>query len=130
MPDVDEDVRKVTRFPKGADDTAKRKFASDLIAALNQLGIDPGEDFIVAPLQESLRPEEADEEKADELRREEHVAVLLALFDFKREMIDLDELIERVLYALRGIITGKEYPCLSEKDHALMGLPHTGGLGS
>lgn len=115
-------VRKLTRFEEGASVEDRREFGQKLLTALDELNIYPGEEFFVADVDEL----ETEEEDFEELRAGESVAVLLAVFDFRRGMIDADEMTGRVLHALKDIITGD----FDSKDHALMGLPHTGGLGS
>lgn len=122
-----EGVRVLTRFPKGADQNVKREFALSLIAALDELGVDPGEAFAVTDAQAELE-EETDDFKAlaaeaDALRKEETIGVLMAILDFKREMIDAEEMLDRVLYAVRGIIKGEDG--LTHQEHAMLGLGNT-----
>lgn len=116
------DIRKLTRFEEGASVEDRGEFGRKLLAALDELGIEPGDEFFVAD------PDELETEEDDfkELRAGESIAVLLAVFDFRRGMIDSDEMTERILHALKEIITGD----FDSKEHALMGLPHTGGLGA
>lgn len=123
-----EGVRVLTRFPKGADQNVKREFALNLIAALDELGVDPGEAFAVVEAQSELLEEEVDDPKAlaaeaDALRKEETIGVLMAILDFKREMIDAEEMLDRVLYAVRGIIKGEDG--LTHQEHAMLGLGNT-----
>lgn len=118
------DVRKLTRFEEGASVEGRREFGQKLLAALDELGIEPGDDFTVVDPDELDELLEPDEDDFEELRASESVTVLLAVFDFRRGMIDADEMTERILGALKDIITGD----FDAKEHALMGLPHTGGL--
>lgn len=43
----------MTRFAADADVDAKRKFARELVAALDRLGVKPGEEFIIARAQDA-----------------------------------------------------------------------------
>lgn len=120
------DTRKLTRFEEGASVEEKRKFGQDLLAALGELGIEPGDNFVVVDADEMDELLEPDEDDFEELRVEESTRVLLALFDFRRGTIDADELTERILAALSNVISTD----FDSKAHAFMGLPHTGGLMS
>jgi hypothetical protein len=114
MADDEQDIRRVTRFPKGADAHVKRQFAQTLVAALDELGVEPGHDDV-----------EAAENKAHRERDEEAIEVLYAVYDHQRGMIDLEEAIARIRHALRKVLTE-----LDTDAHVAIGLGHTGQVGA
>lgn len=122
MPDDDSDIRVLTRFPKGADAETRRQFGVNLLGALNQLDIEPGERFIVAPEQPEL-PER--EERPD---RDDTIAVLLAILDWRKGLISGDEMTDRVMLALREMIVPDA--AISETEAAMMSLGNTGRYGT
>jgi hypothetical protein len=124
MADDDSDIRVLTRFPKGADAETRRQFGVNLLGALNQLDIEPGERFIVAPEQPELSPP-PQQERPD---RDDTIAILLAILDYKKGLIDADEMQERVMLALREMIVPES--AISSSEAAMMSLGNTGRYGT
>jgi hypothetical protein len=134
MADDEQDIRRITRFPKGADAHVKRTFAQTLVAALDELGVEPGRDFVVAAYQDELKPDEPEVTQADVERAEnaahrerdsEAVEVLLAVYDYQRGLIDLEECVRRVRWALRKVIGSSD---MTIWEHASIGLGNTMSL--
>jgi hypothetical protein len=101
---------------------------------LDELGVEPGHDFVVAAYQDELKPDEpevthddveAAENKAHRERDEEAIEVLYAVYDHQRGMIDLEEAIARIRHALRKVLTE-----LDTDAHVAIGLGHTGQVGA
>lgn len=136
MADDEQDIRRITRFPKGADQNVRRTFAQTLVAALDELGVEPGRDFVVAAYQDELKPDEPsftesdianareDAENAAHRERDgEAVEVLFAVYDHQRGLIGLEECIQRVRWALSKVMGD-----LTVGDHAAIGLGNTMSL--
>lgn len=133
---VSDDITRITRFPKGADAHVKREFAQTLVQALDDLGVTPGDDFVVAAYQDELKPgpghsdedvAKAVEKAEDDAHRErdgEAIAVLFAVYDYQLGTLTLDELVERIRLTLRKVIQDQDAGM-----HAALGLGNTGRLG-
>jgi hypothetical protein len=106
-----EDIKRITRFPRHADRMVKADFAKTLVAAMDDLGIEPGEDFVIAAYQDELKPDEGDgpsvPEQVQQLqarRVEEGRTALFLIYDFMRGQIDEPELLREMRHNYRHLI--------------------------
>lgn len=94
----------VTRFEKDADQEARKQFAADLVAALDEADVQPGESFVVMleEVHEELvdrtdeakrEREEAEAERDDALTAADNLREMVD--DFRLGLVDKDELIDR-----------------------------------
>lgn len=135
---MDDDTVRITRFPKGADQNVKRAFAQTLVQALDDLKVEPGDEFVIARYQGELEPETEVEVEPDsglpykallEAERGERFEsacdVLLGLYDFRLGLIDTGDLFKRIRVALQREILADD---MTDGLHGELGLGNTGQL--
>lgn len=94
----------VERFPEGADQERKAKFAKDLIEALDKAGVKPGDDFYVMPTRHLDEIHDDCETKAQDLEQrlsnaeadaDEYRSLAEAVEDYDRGILTKPELLEK-----------------------------------
>lgn len=93
------EAKKLTRFQKDADQFTKKRFAKELIQALDALTVEPGEEFLVAPTHQQISLLTGDTE--DWRGRFETLA--LAIQDHTRGIRSSDELESTLREAVKGV---------------------------
>lgn len=99
----DTEMRDLTRFGDGAEPDARRAFARELMAKLDEVGVKPGDQFVVMPLAAWKEAEAAFDEKLSEIDRLEE-DLNMARWDTDR----VKELEEMIADFGRGIVTADE----------------------